>query len=255
MARDFDLIFLSLTTYCPAVNAGALLASEGNSMDRNRKKPSHSNDVPIADRFEAAKDYATGLLTGFKETAEPVPVAALLDSLTDEYWKAKRSRQGMDPDHVRIMVQGLLDSADFPADNRPEEYSPSEEVHKPVSEFWIPSQIFQFQRSVGAKTRSEHEIAALSFAVGAVMTRFELTLYRNAQSKCVTKNECNFSACDAVAAANARIGKAPNTYDALRKVIGKANHKVYDENGRKQRSSNPALEEGKLRGRLDKLTR
>ena len=222
-------------------------------MARSRKQPPQMQDDLVENRFDAAIDYAIELLTGFAETAESITVAVLLDSLTDEYWRAKRNRRGMDPDHVRIMVQGLLDAVDFRAKDRPDEYDPEADRPAPTSQLSMPPPIFRFSRERGADARPEHEIAALSFTLGAVMTRFELKLYRNAQPKPNKPLDGKVSACDAVAAANARLGRNPLTYSALRKVIGDANRRVNDGEGKKLNSSNPAMEEGKLQGELDRL--
>lgn len=205
-------------------------------------------------RFNASIDYAVELLSGFVETTVLSPVAVLLDSLTDEYWRAKRSRRGMDPDLVRMIVQGVVDAADFPSENRPDEYDPEAEGPAPASELSMPPPIFRFVREPGADPRSTTEIAALSFTLGAVMTRYGLTLYRNTQPKPNKPLDGETSACDAVAAANVRLGRNPMTYNGLRNVIGPANHRRNDAKGKKKKSTNSAMEEGKLQGELDRLS-
>lgn len=224
-------------------------------MGRNRQLPSQKNDEQVENLFKAATNYAVELLSGFAETTAPSPVAVLLDSLTDEYVRAKRNRCGMDPDLVKIVVQGVLDAADFPSENRPDEYDPEATEPTRSSELDAPIPIFRFVRKKGANPRPTEELAALSFTLGAVMTCYGLTLYRNAQPTVHKPLDGRVSACDAVAAANCRLGRSPATYDSLRKVIGAATYRLEDAKGKKLKASNPAMEEGKLLGEFDRSSR
>ena len=219
-------------------------------MGRHRELPPQANTDLIADRFNAAVNYATEMLYDFLEASKPIRVAVLLDWLTDEYWKARRERRGMDSDIVKIAVQGIIDAAKFSPENRPDEYDHDDTASALASEPDLPPPIFRFVCSVGADPRAPEKEAALLYTLGEVMSRYELKLYRNVQPKTHKPLDGKISACDAVAAANARLGQTPATYSALRKMVGASNHRIEDGAGKRLPASNYLTEMGKYQGNV-----
>lgn len=199
-----------------------------------QQAPAHEIEI----RFAAAIDYAVELLADFLETTEAVSVATLLDSLTDEYWKARQERRGMDPALVCMVVQGLIDAASFPPGNRPDEVDT--ETAEPAALDQRPPIIFRYASRRGRKPLPPIARDALGYTLGAVMGHFGLSLYRNHEPALHKPLDGETSACDAVAQANRRLGRTPATYKSVEEAI--LNHPFND----------TMVEEGRLRGAADR---
>ncbi len=188
----------------------------------------------IKERFEEAVRYAVDILEEFDEGSEAPKIAVVLDTLEDEYDAALRGQRGMDPRLVKWAVQSLLDAAQFPLDNRPDEYDPDALENEPRVD--VP--VFRFVRRAG-RPFDEHGAMVIAFTVGAVMERFGLSKSRNVAPKLHKPLDGKVSAIDAVAEAQKRRKLMPNSESGVRRCVGT--------NGVTALS----FEDGRLRGAAD----
>ena len=185
----------------------------------------------IEEQFEAAVLFAMEILDEFDETRAAPPIAAVLDTIEDEYNAAIQEHRWMDPKLVMWAFQSLLDVAQFPATNRPEEYDPETVVGAPN----LDAPLFRFVRKAGRPVNKRGAID-IAFAVGAVVGRFGLTTSRNAEPAPHKPLNGKISAIDAVVEAQMRRHRIPNSYSGIRDCVERSEQ------------AKDAFEEGRLLG-------
>ena len=184
---------------------------------------------------EDAIDYAAEILEGFDEGQGPPPIAVLLDALADEYDTALQERRGMDPALVRIIVQRLIDAARFHPDNAPDIFDPD----KPGGTALLDTPLFRYVRQSG-RPENKDAVVRVAYTAGAVAVRFDIKLYRNNEPSRNKSVPSIRSACDVVAAANAKLGLVPSSYSGVRNCLGRNS------------IAEIHLEDGKLMGKADR---
>ena len=176
----------------------------------------------IKRRMAEAIDYAEALLTEFEGVEEPASVDAHLASLEDEYRRAKRERRGMDPDLVKIAIQGIFDRATFAPSDRPEPADPDDpstwHADGPAGDGLPLRPVFRI-RPVRPGPKEKADGWVIAYVAGAVGGRFRLTPYRNADPSEGAPLDGETSALDAVAEAMFRLGRKPETYSAIKDAL------------------------------------
>ena len=136
---------------------------------------------------------------------------------------------------MRYLVQHLINAATFRPDNAPEYFDPDQPNEaKPLEKL-----LFRYVRRSG-RPENEDAVMRVAYTVGAVAERFDLKLHRNnepSRNKQVPKAR---SACDVVAAANAKLRLVPNSYSGVRNCLERS------------AISEIHLEEGRLQGKADR---
>lgn len=168
----------------------------------------------IEEQFDAAVLYAIEIIDDFDETRGATPVAAVLDHIEDEYNRAIQEHRGMDPKLVIWAIQMLLNAAQFPVGNRPDEYDPDAMVSAPS----LDAPLFSFTCKAGRPV-NERGASEIAFAVGAVVGRFGLNTSRNAEPAPHKPRDGKVSAIDAVVEAQRRRNRTPNSFSGVRNCV------------------------------------
>lgn len=188
----------------------------------------------IEERFDAAVLYAVEILDDFDETGGAPPIAAVLDNIEDEYDAAIREHRGMDPKLVIWAVQSLLDAAQFPVGNRPDEYDPD----VMVSACSLDAPMFRFTCKAGRPVNGRGA-GKIAYVVGAVVGRFDLNTSRNAEPARHKPLDGKISAIDAIVEAQRRRKRTPNSFSGVRNCVERSEQE------------NDLFEEGRQRGIAD----
>jgi predicted CopG family antitoxin len=159
--------------------------------------------VDVTSQNIEAIEYAANLLQGFRDTGGMGKISAWLDDLAEEFDLALSENRGMDPRRVRSAVQALIDTAQFPPNNRPVAHP----YDQGLGRIPFETPLFRYEIKDGRPTDVDGAVRN-AFTVSAVAARFDLHTYRNDERSRNTTKPRLMSAIDIVAEAYKKLEKS-----------------------------------------------